>query len=325
MNNSACDQKNTTKLYMAPMEEITGYIFRNVQNEMFGYVDKYFSPFITPTESMKLKPREIKDILDSNNEGLYLVPQLLTNDSELFIKGVELLMNRGYFEINLNLGCPSNTVAKKGKGSGFLAFPEELDRFFENVFKRLSDDNIEVDISVKTRLGMHSEEEFDSILPIFNRYPISELIVHPRVKDDMYSNYIRMEKFDLAYKNSKSNIVYNGDIYTYKDAINILSKYPNCGLMMGRGAVANPGIFREIVTGKKITNSELLEFHDKLYNSYAETLGVKDAFFKMKEVWNNMQYMFDNDKLSHKIRICKEPDKMMELAHKMISEEEIIR
>lgn len=313
------------KLYMAPMEEITGYIFRNVQKEMFGCVDKYFSPFITPTESMKLKPREIKDIKEDNNTGITLVPQLLTNDADLFMKGVELLMRQGYYEINLNLGCPSNTVAKKGKGSGFLAFPEELDRFFDSAFNEIRDRNLEVNISVKTRIGMTSEDEFDSILPIYNRYPICELIIHPRVKEDMYSNNVRLTKFDEAYTKSNTKLCFNGDINTISDVLRINQSYPNCNIMIGRGAVANPAIFREIRTGQKITNEELWDFHQMLYKAYESNLGSKDAFFKMKEVWNNMQHMFDNDKLTHKIRICKEPDKMIELAHKLISEESIVR
>ena len=80
----------------------------------------------------------------------------------------------------MNLGCPSKTVVTKGRGSGFLAFPEELDRFLDKIFSET-----ETEISVKTRIGKEQPEEFEKILEIYNRYPMKELIVHPRVQQDL--------------------------------------------------------------------------------------------------------------------------------------------
>lgn len=313
------------KLYMAPMEEISGYVFRNVQHALFGGADKFFSPFITPTESMKLKPREKKDICNENNKGIILVPQLLTNEAELFIKGVKLLNDMGYEEVNLNLGCPSNTVAKKGKGSGFLLYPDKLDSFFDTVFSAIDDEKNKVKISVKTRLGYENPDEFIDILPIFNRYNISELIVHPRVKTDMYGNEVREQLFEYAYKESKAKVCYNGDICTKADFDRINAKYPDANVMIGRGAVANPGIFREIRTGRKINKDELLNFNSTLFSAYSDLYGRKDAFFKLKEVWNNMSHMFDCERLTHKIKISKTPEEMLELIESVIIEENIIR
>lgn len=314
-----------TQLYMAPMEEVTGYIYRNLQQEMFGYADKFYSPFITPTESMKLKPREKKDIVEENNKGIRLVPQLLTNEAELFIKGVKLLKELGYEEVNLNLGCPSNTVAKKGKGSGFLLYPDKLDKFFDKTFNAIDNENIDVKISVKTRLGYAKPEEFLNILPIFNRYNIFELIVHPRVKTDMYGNVVREQLFEYAYKESSSKVCYNGDICTKADFDRINAKFPKADVMIGRGAIANPGLYREIRTGRKVTKDELWDFNCRLFEAYSSDYSPKDAFFKLKEVWNNMQYMFDCERLTHKIRIAKTPAEMLKLIEKLISEENMVR
>ncbi len=313
------------KLYMAPMEEISGYVFRNVQHALFSGADKFFSPFITPTESMKLKPREKKDICKENNKGIQLVPQLLTNDAELFIKGVKLLNDMGYEEVNFNLGCPSNTVAKKGKGSGFLLYPDKLDAFFDEVFTVFGNEKIETKISVKTRLGYENPDEFINILPIFNRYNISELIIHPRVKTDMYGNEVREQLFEYAYRESKAKVCYNGDICTKDDFVRINVKYPEANVMIGRGAVANPGIFREIRTDRKINKEELLKFNNVLFDAYSDLYGRKDAFFKLKEVWNNMSHMFDCERLTHKIKISKSPEEMLELIDKLIKEESIVR
>ena len=135
------------KIYLAPMEGITTYIFRNAFEKYYGGVDKYFTPFLTASH---LKGREKRDVDPDNNSVPSLVPQILTNDSELFIKIAEQLAELGYREVNLNLGCPSGTVTGKGRGAGFLDRTAELDRFLYDIYNKLP----EMDISIKTRIGM---------------------------------------------------------------------------------------------------------------------------------------------------------------------------
>ena len=160
--------------YFAPMEGVTGAVYRRTHHEFFSGVDKYFMPFITPTTNEKLTPRQKRDVLPEYNEGVPAVPQLLTKSAADCIWAVNALHDLGYPEVNLNLGCPSGTVTAKGKGAGFLAHPDELDRFFDEVFAKCEG------ISVKTRLGVHEASEFDKLLEIYNRYPITELTIHPR-------------------------------------------------------------------------------------------------------------------------------------------------
>ena len=142
------------RLYLAPLEGITGWIFRSAVHECFGGFDKYFVPFIRPNQMGHFSAREKKDILPEHNEGMYTVPQILTNRPEDFIRTAYKLSEYGYQEINLNLGCPSRTVVTKGRGAGFLADPDRLDAFLYEVFEKCG-----IRISVKTRLGMDDPEE----------------------------------------------------------------------------------------------------------------------------------------------------------------------
>ena len=132
------------KFYLAPMEGITGYIYRNAYHRYFRPMDKYFTPFLSPGQAGELRDRDVKEILPENNPGLCLVPQLLTNRAEAFLGAARLLAQYGYREVNLNLGCPSGTVAAKKKGAGFLGFPEELDQFLEAVCRGMEELGMEL-------------------------------------------------------------------------------------------------------------------------------------------------------------------------------------
>lgn len=172
------------QFYLAPMEEVTGYVYRNVYHTMFGDMDKYFTPFIAPTKKKILKTRERKEVAPEHNQGMYVVPQILTNDAEQFLDTCNMLTELGYHEVNLNLGCPAATVVSKRKGSGFLDEPGKLDQFFETIFEEMSGlpEEKRFCISVKTRIGMEFPEEFEDILKVYNRYPFSEIIIHPRLQ-----------------------------------------------------------------------------------------------------------------------------------------------
>ena len=150
-------------LYFAPLEGIGGYIYRNAQADYFEKADKYFSPFLAPNQNRSISPKEYKDIAPEHNEGIYLVPQIMANNAEVFLKAVQELEQLGYQEVNLNLGCPSKTVVTKGCGAGFLERPDELERFLDHIFA-----NTDLKISIKTRLGMDDAEEFEDLLEIYN-------------------------------------------------------------------------------------------------------------------------------------------------------------
>ena len=287
------------RYYLAPMEEITGYVFRNVFHTLFGGADRYFTPFLAPAKKRGFRSKERKEVDPANNQGMDLVPQLLTNDPEALAISAHALGDLGYREINLNLGCPSATVVPKRKGSGFLADTEELDRFFEKAFSLLPQG---MGLSVKTRLGLAEPEEFNAILAVYNRYPLTELIIHPRVQRDFYGNSPRMEIFGQAEKQCLHPLCYNGDIQRAEDIRSLEKEFPSlCAVMIGRGLVANPGLIREIRTGKKTQAEEIHKYLSCLFQAYVEAYGQEsNALYKMKEVWDYLGGMFEDSRAAVK-------------------------
>ena len=289
------------RIYQAPLEGITGHVFRSAFYECFDNVDKYFIPFIKPNQHGHLSSKERQDVLPENNKGMYAVPQILTNSVEDFVRTVRKLEKYGYREVNLNLGCPSKTVITKGRGSGFLAYPEELDRFLDAVFQQAGD----TEISVKTRIGKDSPEEFLHLLEIYNQYPIKELIIHPRVQKDFYKNKPNLDIYRIACSESKNPLCYNGDIFSVTDYEKFMREYPDTDtIMLGRGLLMNPGLARSIRQGIPTDKQTLREFHNRLYEGYQRVLsGDKTILFKMKELWGFLAPAFSNyEKYAKKIK-----------------------
>lgn len=278
--------------YLAPMEGVTTYIFRQAYDKYFYKMDKYFTPFLVPHINKGLNSREENEILPEHNSGMYLVPQILTNNSGDFVRLAETLRQYGHEEINLNLGCPSKTVAAKGRGSGFLEEPDKLDRFLYEVFESL-----DMKISAKTRLGTDSPEEFEDLLAIYNKYPLEELIIHPRVQKDYYNNSPDWGTFDMAVKNSKNPLCYNGNLFSPEDLNKFRKAFPSVpAAMLGRGVIRNPFLLNE-AQGEPAVGDCLKGFHEEIYRAYRQICsGDRNILFRMKELWSYMTELFPEDK-----------------------------
>ncbi len=278
--------------YFAPLEGITNYIFRNTYASYYKSVDKFFAPFLNTNVDGCLVSKSEKDIKKENNKDINLVPQLLTNNSNTFNIVASKLRKEGYDEINLNLGCPSGTVTSKGKGSGQLKDLDGLRFFLDEIFnKRIQE------ISIKTRIGFSNPSEMESLLPLFNDYPIKELIVHPRVREDYYKGPIHIDVFKDIVRGSKNEICYNGDLCSATQIKDFIKDFPTINkIMIGRGLIANPGLIEEYKTGEK-TNLELFkEFHDSIFNQYSNILyGERSLLFKMKDHWKVWKINFPNN------------------------------
>ena len=291
------------KIYFAPLEGVTTYIFRNAFSEIYGHVDKYFAPFISPAENCPLTPRERKDIAPENNRGIHLVPQILTCRSEHFIEAARELHVLGYGEVNLNLGCPSGTVCAKGKGSGFLRDTDALEAFLHDIYSYSESNGLK--ISIKTRLGYHDPEEFYALIDIFNRFPVSELIVHPRIRTDFYKGDIRKEYYSYALEHAKMPLVYNGNIFTTSDYEKFSDAFGKAldPIMLGRGLVTDPELAANLKSmsenGEKNLTIEtdfqkLRLFHDTLYHGYQKILSPDiNVLHKMRELWTYWKDLFD--------------------------------
>ena len=290
----------TPALSFAPMEGITTHVFRRLHAECFSGVDRYYTPFLTPLKQDKKTPfafkkRDLTDILPENNEGLHLIPQVLCNHADAFLFSVEKLLSYGYHEINLNLGCPMPTVVTKHKGAGFLEDADDLDAFFEEVFRELERRGYQLYISVKTRLGLRREEEAWELVNVFNRYPFHEVIVHARLREDYYEGVPRMEAFEQFFFASRNPTAYNGDIRSvadYSDLMRRLGSAPS-SIMMGRGLLTNPALARELRGGAPLEKEELRTFLDRYYE---ETLRVMpeegNVLRRMKGLWVYLSQAF---------------------------------
>ena len=283
------------KIYFAPLEGITNHIFRNAYNEIYGHIDKYFAPFISPSEKCPITPRERKEVTPENNKGFYLVPQILTCRSEHFIEGARELQAMGYKEINLNLGCPSGTVCAKGKGAGFLPETLALQKFLDDIYSYAESDGVK--ISIKTRLGYFNPDEFYDLLDIFNKYPVSELIVHPRIKSDFYKGEPRKEYYAYALEHSKCPLVYNGNIFSAKDYEEYSGSFGVSldPVMLGRGLISDPSLADKLKGFTAETDfAKFKRLHDTLYHEYQKIMSPDiNVLHKMRELWSYWQTLFD--------------------------------
>lgn len=284
------------RYYFAPMEGITGYIFRNTYEEYFDGITKYFTPFLAPNRDGGLRGGEKRDVLPENNSSVPLVPQILTNSASAFRKTADWLHGLGYEEVNLNLGCPSATVVTKKKGAGMLGDLDALRWFLDEIFT-----GERGKISVKTRLGMSCFQEFDGLLELFSQYPIAELIVHARVREQFYRGTPDWEPVAAAAGRLPIPLCCNGDLFCKKDIQELHARIPQADCMMiGRGLLANPWM----LSTKRPEKEQLRAFHDALLERYQEILsGDRNVLFKMKELWVYLACRFKHhEKAAKKIQ-----------------------
>lgn len=291
------------KIYFAPMEGITGYIFRNAHAKYFGGIDKYFTPFITPKKKKGWASKEKNDIMPEHNQGLPVVPQILTNQAQDLIQSAVYLSELGYEEVNFNLGCPSKTVVSKGKGSGLLMDISYLEKFFDTYFC-----SCEVALSVKTRLGVKDSQEVIALMEMLNQFPFSEIIVHARVQEDYYKKPVNLDAFSQGYSLSNHPLLYNGDINKKDDSDMIRTRFPDlAGVMLGRGLLADPQFAETLKGGTERDFNRFKMFHDDICRGYEEIMsGERNVLFKMKEIWSYMIKSFRcGEKYDKKIKKVK--------------------
>ena len=249
---------------LAPMEGITGHVYRRAHHQAFSHCDRYYTPFLT---NLGLSRKEEVEILPENNAGMDVIPQVLTNRADVFLNLARVFQESGYREVNLNIGCPSGTVTAKRRGSGLLKYPQELEQFLEEIFAGCS-----LPISVKTRIGFESEEEWPAILEILNKFPFTEMIVHPRLRTDFYREPVRPQAYGYAMEHTQIPLCYNGDIYSVQDYERLNTCFPGTDtIMLGRGLIANPGLAGEIKGLPPVNRDQLAFFLEELERGYLAT------------------------------------------------------
>ncbi len=306
----------------APMEGITGALFRRLHHQFFPGVDRYYMPFLSPTRDHVFTPRELREILPENNPDAEVIPQLLTKVPEDFLWAAGELAAMGYQTVNLNLGCPSGTVVAKGKGSGMLADPSALDAFLDAVFSRAP-----CAVSVKTRLGLSDPEEFGPLLEIYNHYPLAELIVHSRVQKDGYRHPVRLEAFAPILAASRHPVCFNGGLVTTQDCRDLVGRFSGiCGVMIGQGLVANPALVRQIRGGPGADRETLRAFHEALFGGYSQLFGsAHNAMMRMKELWAYLIRLFrDSGPYAKRLRKARDPQTFSQAVDAVFQELELL-
>jgi tRNA-dihydrouridine synthase len=296
-------------IYLAPMQGVFNAHFRKVFAQHFSGIDKCFTPYIVTHGEDIYTNRAFQEM--TFETGLKTVPQVMGNDPERLSILCKKIQDMGAQEINLNLGCPQGTATSRRMGSGLLPYPELLDKILDKLFS-----NTEMSISVKTRLGLREPEEFEKILPILNKYPLFEIILHPRVGKQLYRGEADRTAYTFYAAQLKAPVIYNGDICRWDDDI-----IKNGTVMIGRGIAQNPFLSESIVAGKPIFEKEKLEtFLDNLLEEYTKsyTGGEKQVILKMKELWSFLYVAFpDTPKLAKAFKKCKNMKTYTSLVHSL--------
>ena len=294
--------------YVAPMEGLTDRVWRQAHQKWFGWAGapaKYYAPFLSPPENRVLIKKKMAELAPEANPGAPVVPQLLAKDGALAAWMVGQLRQLGYTEVNLNFGCPSGTVTAKGKGSGMLRDLGKLDAFLAALFAEA-----EGPLTVKTRLGVEKPEEFAAVLEIYNRYPIAELTIHPRVMRQQYRGIADREAFAKALPECRMPVCYNGDLTTVEQLRALEADFPTVqSLMVGRGIIADPALFRQALGGPAATKEELRGYLDDLYHGYTVLFGSAGcAISRMKGHWFYLIHRFEgSERLEKQLRKLREP------------------
>lgn len=288
-------RKADLMIYLAPLQGFTDYVYRASYAKVFNAVDAYFVPYIS-LKNNTIPNKYIREILPENNGQKRVVPQILAKDATEFKFLENILVENGYSEFNLNLGCPYPMVTNRGKGSGLLPFPNEVYKLLDHFY---SSDKGE--LSVKLRAGFKSAHELEAIIEVLNQFPLKEVILHARLAGQLYSGEIDENAFAYATQNLKHKLVYNGDIFSTKDFIAKQNKFFGIDTwMLGRGIIMNPLLPHEI-KGVQVSPQERFDllntFHQTMLKRYLEIMDNEgNALNKMKQFWIYFSWCFPNQR-----------------------------
>jgi tRNA-dihydrouridine synthase len=289
------------KIYFAPLQESTDYIYRSAHARFFGGVDKYFAPYIVRQNDGAVKKSHLRDIKTENNQGYPLVPQILAGNSSDFVFLAKILEDNGYNEINWNLGCPYPMVTNKGLGSGLLHYPDRIKAILEESLPQ-----VKCKVSVKMRTGLQSHEEILPIIDVLNEFSLSEVILHPRFGKQLFRGEPDEAIFAEVYKVLNHNLIYNGDIETVKQIQRLNDQFTDITTwMIGRGILKNP-FFPLLLKGGTLPEREkravtLRNFHDEIFQQYASLLnGSSHLLMRMEKFWSYFSFAFPDQHKSFK-------------------------
>lgn len=280
----------------APLEGLTDPVLRRVHNRCFGGVDSYYIPFISPTVHHLLTPREARMV--QPDPGYRAVPQIMTHNADDFLWAAGVLRDMGYDEVNLNIGCPAGTVTAKTKGAGLLRAPDVLSALLDGICAASP-----LPMSVKTRIGFASPDEWPALMTLLAQYPLKEIVIHPRTRTEFYKGDVHLDCFERAYA-AGLPLCYNGNLFTADDCADFAGKHPGMPMMIGRGLVANPALARQAKGGAPLTKDELRRFHDAIQTEYSAIYPSDQVHMKLRGLMKYVACCFDDAQKPYKA-LCK--------------------
>jgi len=312
-------------IYLAPIQGITDRIYRNLFPVYFKGVDMAIAPFISLVKNMKPYDNLLRELYPDRNKGIPTIPQILSSAPDDFTKLANALYDIGCGTVNWNIGCPFPMVVKRGRGAGMLCYPDRVEPFLEEIMPA-----IKPKLSIKLRIGLKYPDEVLQLIPIFNRFPLEELIIHPRTGVQMYEGEVDLDMFEQCLGLSKHRVVYNGDIDSFEKFKMLAQRFGSVERwMIGRGLIGNPFLAEKIKFNTEKPYDEKIKimraFHDHLFDEYLKILsGPAHITNKMKEIWNFMASFFENrEKIRTRINKTHHRDNYVDVVNKIFNETRI--
>ncbi len=288
------------KLLLAPLRGVTLAPFRRLLAGRFGGFDAALAPFAALGAGDRVPARIFADVAPVACGGVPTVPQVIGRDPASLRAAAAVLRDLGYSELNLNCGCPWKFVARKGRGSGLPEDPDALARMLEAGCEAMPGG-----FSVKIRLGRRDPGTLARRADLLNSFPLAALVVHPRTGEQMYEGRADEDAFAAVLPRLRMPVVYNGDVFTAADALRIRARFPSlAGIMVGRGACANPALFAEIraaFEGRPAPfdaaerRRRAAAFAAELSAIYeAELFGPAPLLGRLKELWGWLHRSFED-------------------------------
>lgn len=288
-------------IHFAPLQGYTDAIYRSAHARIFGGVASYYTPFVR-LEHGDFRRKDVRELDADNNRGVNLTPQLIASTPEKILRILALFIEKGYKNVDINLGCPFPTLAKRHNGAGLLPYPDEVKALLMAAIEAHPD----IRFSVKMRLGWEDANECMALLPLLNSLPLSHITMHPRLGKQQYKGEVDLEAFQRFYAECEKPLIYNGDVLTLDDIETISNRFPRLsGLMIGRGLLANPALAIEYQQGAPLSPKEKIEkirlLHADVFSQYGNLLegGDLQLLTKMRTFW---EYLLpDGDRKAKKV------------------------
>jgi len=294
-------KKEKLPIHFAPLQGYTDAIYRQAHARIFGGIASYYTPFVR-IEHGDFRRKDVRELEAENNRGVVLTPQLIASTPETILHILSLFIEKGYQKVDINLGCPFPTLAKRHNGAGLLPYPDEVKALLSAALESHPD----IRFSVKMRLGWEDAAECMALLPLLNSLPLSHITMHPRLGKQQYKGEVDLEAFQRFYAECEKPLVYNGDLLTQDDIERIESRFPRlAGLMIGRGLLANPALAIEYQQGEPLSPQAMMEkirlLHADVFSQYGNLLegGEQQLLTKMRTFW---EYLLpDGDRKAKKV------------------------